>query len=172
MLLLNPFLSFLHDTYCCFSSQKFSYCISYILHVVWLSVLTISLSIHRWEQHTIFSLSAYESPSNEQDHVLSIPRLPDNPELPGGCYLDCFQRSCGDIAGSGKRENFLFLVIIVMVIFKDWGFIWLIHVFLTCIRSPLPGASNSLSFKGVSRISLTNQSSKTGDQKNVFVMFW
>ena len=126
MLLLNPSLSFLHDTYCCFSSQKYSYCISYILHVVWLSVITISLSIHRWGKQRIFSLSAYESPSNGQDQVLSIPRLPDNPGLPGGCYLDCFRRSCGDIAGSGKRDNFLFLVIIIMVIFQGLG-VYLIH---------------------------------------------
>ena len=116
MFLLNPLLSFLHDIYYYFSSQKYSYCISYILHVVWLSVITISLSIHRWGQHTIFSLSAYESPSNGPDQVLSIPRLPDNPELPRGCYLDCFQRSCRDIAGSGKTCNFLFLVIIIMVL--------------------------------------------------------
>ena len=118
MFLLNPLFSFLHDIYCYFSSQKYSYCISYILHVVWLSVITISLSIHRWEQQTIFSLSAYESPSNGQDQVLSIPRLPDNPGLPRGCYLDCFQRSCGNIAGSGKTYNFLFLVIIIMVLFQ------------------------------------------------------
>ena len=118
MLLLNPSLSFLHDVYCYFSSQKYSYCISYILQVVWLSVITICLSIHRWRQHKIFSLSAYESPSNGKDHVLSIPRLPDNPGLPRGCNLDCFQRSCRDIAGSGKTYNFLFLVIIIMVLFQ------------------------------------------------------
>ena len=99
-----------------FLHKNTQYCISYILHVVWLSVVTIRLSIHRWGRDKIFSLSTYESPSNRQDQVFPVPRLPDNPALQWGCYVDCFQRSCRDIAGSGKTYNFLFLVIIIMVL--------------------------------------------------------
>ena len=181
MFLLNPSLSFLHDIYCRFSSQKYSYCISYILHVVWLSVITIRLSIHRW-QHNLCSLSAYESPSNGQDQVLSVLRIPYNPALQYGCYLDCFQRPCRDIAGSGKTDNFLFLVIImIMVLFQEWG-VYLIHsCFSYLYHEPITPEratpSHSKAFSRISlflyrfptnfeyQISLTSQSSKTKTRK-------
>ena len=43
-------------------------------------VFTVHLPLHRRERE-LSSLSAYESPSNRQDQVFPVPRLPDNPAL-------------------------------------------------------------------------------------------
>lgn len=98
--------------------KNIPYCKSFVLMDIVEVIFTVHLPLHRWERE-LSSLSGYESPSNRQVQVFSVPRLSHNPALQWGCHLDCFQRSDRDIAGSGKIWKMLLLIMMTMMVTRN-----------------------------------------------------